>query len=103
MPDAVFEGLRGSVCVMPGPRPGRVLLLLDGRPLDTVPIEAALSIEAVIDGAALTPDASYRRAVDDDAREGAITAARCAAIRAVEAQLIASEGGRARWCRRCRT
>jgi hypothetical protein len=93
IPDAVFAGMSGEVCLVGGHR-GGLVVLLDGRELDELESAVALGFAAVIDNPKLTPAHHYRAAAPDHQLARTQRAAQLGAIRAAEALALARAGTR---------
>jgi hypothetical protein len=87
----LFAGVTGEVCLFPadagrGRRGACELVLLhDEREIETIELESPIPFQAVLASAALRPLESYRGVIRDEAYGRAVTVARVAAIRALEA------------------
>ncbi|MDX2086430.1 MAG: hypothetical protein SFX73_01215 [Kofleriaceae bacterium] len=84
VPEAVFAGLTGEVCIFP--ESGGVLtLLLEQRELEETAYDSRIGFAAVIENPQLRPDERYRRAVRDHELARVERAMRGQVLRAIEA------------------
>jgi hypothetical protein len=90
--EAQFAGLTGQVCVYPGPGPSEIVLLHEGRHIETVACTPALRLRATIGAADLRPTEKYRGVVRNYAFARVEAAVRALAVRAVEALELARAG-----------
>lgn len=91
IPDDMFAGLTGEVCVYPDRPGGELTILLEGRELETIEYATRLSFRAVIDSAQVTPKDRFRAAVRDDAYARLERVMQAGVLRALEAVALANE------------
>lgn len=91
IPDVMFEGLTGEVCVYSEARGSELVVLLAGREIETVEFDSGLPFAAVIDSPALTPTNRFRGVLRDGMYEHVERAMRAGVVRAMEAVAFARE------------
>lgn len=91
VPDELFAGLRGEVCLLPEGQGGELLLFLEGRELQRLSYGSAIPFAVAIEGP-FTPQGFYRQAVRNAVFAQAERAMRGAVIRAMEAATRAEVG-----------
>lgn len=85
IPDAMFDGFTGEVCIYGEPRGSELTILLGGREIETIELDSAIPFAAVIDSERITPGARFRSVVRDDAYAALERAMRAGVVRALEA------------------
>jgi hypothetical protein len=90
VPQSVFEGLAGEVCIYAGDGPSSLVVLHHGREIEHVEHASPVRFEAVIDAPAIQPAARFRGVVRDTAYARVDRAMRAGVLRCIEA--VASTG-----------
>ncbi len=92
VPQALFEGLAGEVCLFLDAAPSELVVLLQGRELDRVEFASPIMFAAVIDASQLTPDDRYRGVRRDADYTRVETAMRAGVLRMIECLALALSG-----------
>lgn len=90
VPQSMFDGVTGEVCVYPDGSNGAVVLCVEGRELERVEWTTQLPFDAVVDSARLSPGERYRGVRRDDAYAAVTQAVRAGVIRAIESIIVES-------------
>jgi hypothetical protein len=84
IPDGMFDGLAGEVCVYTNRRGGSMTVMLSGREIETIDYDSAIGFAAVVDSQHVTPNSRYRGVARDSEYLRVEQAMRAGVIRAVE-------------------
>jgi hypothetical protein len=85
VPDDMFDGLSGEVCVYTTGDSGALVILFEGRELERIEFDSPIAFDIVIDSARVTPDDRYRGAKRDAEYKRIERAMRGGLVRALEA------------------
>jgi hypothetical protein len=85
VPDDVFAGVRGEVCVYATGRDATLAILLDGRELEQIELESPIAFDAVIESGLVRPADRYRGVARDGGFTAVNRAMQAGVVRAVEA------------------
>jgi hypothetical protein len=85
VPQSVFAGLSGEVCILAGDGPSALVVLHHGREIERIEHASPVRFEAVIDAPAITPAPRFRGVVRDAEYARVDRAMRAGVLRAIEA------------------
>lgn len=85
VPQIVFEGLAGEVCIYDGDGRSELVILHHGREIEHVEHQSPVRFEAVIDAPSITPAPRFRGVVRDAEYARVERAMRAGVLRAIEA------------------
>ncbi|MFN0245353.1 MAG: hypothetical protein ACKV2T_00510 [Kofleriaceae bacterium] len=85
VPQRVFEGLAGEVCIYADDGPSALVVLHHGREIERLEFDSPVRFEAVVDAPAITPAARFRGVVRDLNYTRVDRAMRAGVLRAIEA------------------
>jgi hypothetical protein len=91
IPDAMFEDVTGEVCVYTEQRGSELVVLLQGREIETVEFDSGLPFAAVIDSPRVTPTDRYRGVARDAGYAHVEQGMRAGVVRAMEAVALAHD------------